>query len=69
MKVTEITTLAQGNTDTELILLEKEAENSSEDVDIYIRLSQLHRLKENYKEAWACLHKADELAKRGSINA
>ncbi|HEX8333343.1 MAG TPA: hypothetical protein VF622_12005 [Segetibacter sp.] len=61
MKVSAITEIANGDIDTEVSLLEKQAETISDDIEIYIRLSSLYRLKGNYEQAWAYLNKAEKL--------
>jgi hypothetical protein len=60
MNVSKITVLANGDMDTELALLQKEVENNTYDIEILIRLSQLHREKGNFKEAWDYLIKAEK---------
>jgi hypothetical protein len=61
MTVSAVTTLSRGDIDAELALLEEEAENLSDDAEIYIRISQIYRIKQNYKVAWSFLQKADKL--------
>ena len=68
MRVASITSLANGDVDKELNLLEKEAEKGSDEVEVYIRLSSLYRLKESYQQAWEALAKAENLLKQVTEN-
>jgi cytochrome c-type biogenesis protein CcmH/NrfG len=61
MRVASITAIADGDIDKEVTLLEKEAEKGSDDVELYIRLSSIYRIKENYQKAWGALAKAESL--------
>jgi hypothetical protein len=64
MRIALITAAANGDINKELALLEKEAEKGSDDVELYIRLSSIYRLKECYQQAWDALAKAEGLLKK-----
>ena len=61
MNVTAITIMANGNLEIEMALLEKEAATNSADAEIFIRLSQIYRLKKEYIKALAYLHNAEKI--------
>jgi hypothetical protein len=61
MTVTEITSLANGDTSKEVALLEEQVEKGSANVEIYFKLSKLYTAKGNYYKAWSCLQNAEKI--------
>jgi hypothetical protein len=61
MRITTITAAAQGDIDKEVAMLLKEVEKGSDDVELYIRLSSLYRIKKEHQLSWDALHKAEKL--------
>jgi cytochrome c-type biogenesis protein CcmH/NrfG len=64
LKVSQITALAKGNVDIEIVLLEEQVEENTDDVEVYLQLSSLYRQKGNYHLAWTFLNKAESLLPR-----
>ena len=59
MKVSAITEKAKGDIAVEIVMLEKQVEMNSNDVEIYLQLSTLYRKQGDYKQAWASLQQAE----------
>jgi hypothetical protein len=61
MGLATITAAAKGDADKELAMLNKEVEKGSDDVELFIRLSSLYRIKKEYTLSWKALEKAEKL--------
>ncbi|HEX8334968.1 MAG TPA: hypothetical protein VF622_20250 [Segetibacter sp.] len=61
MRLATITAAAKGDADKELAMLNNEVVKGSDDVELYIRLSSLYRIKREYALSWEALEKAEKL--------